>query len=171
MRDLRNINSFRSDSCWLKGDLMWLWRTLIPFNFSMYLVYSRKNFRKKFNPSYSESIQKYFESCSIQIGWKSIRLDSNQTVIIRDMNPNESERIRNQVFNPNQSELGLIQTEFSIRINPNESEVRMIGINSDWKFGLNQSEFGICYKCFSAYNAIYLYTNFSKFILNHLCSD
>ena len=43
----------------------------------------------------------------------------------------KSEPIRNQVFNPNQSDLGLIQTEFSIRINPNESEVGTIQINSD----------------------------------------
>ena len=29
----------------------------------------------------------------------------------------------NQVFNPNKSELGLVQTEFSIRINPNHSDL------------------------------------------------
>ena len=39
--------------------------------------------------------------------------------------------------------LGLIQTEFSIRINPNESEVGLIRINSDWKFDLDQSELGL----------------------------
>ena len=36
----------------------------------------------------------------------------------------------NQVFNPNKSEFGLIQTEFTVRINRNESEVGMIRI--DW---------------------------------------
>ena len=44
---------------------------------------------------------------------------------------NESEPIRNQVFNSNQSELILIQTEFSIRIDPNHSEVEMTRINSN----------------------------------------
>ena len=50
-------------------------------------------------------------------------------------NPNEPEPIRHQVFNPNQTDLGLIQTELSIRINPNESEVGMIRIDLDWKLG------------------------------------
>ena len=49
----------------------------------------------------------------------------------------------NQVFNLNYSELGLIQTEFSIRINPNECEVGIIRMDSDLKFGLDQSELGI----------------------------
>ena len=38
--------------------------------------------------------------------------------LIRGNNPKESEPIRKQVFHLNQSELGLIQTDFSIRINP-----------------------------------------------------
>ena len=59
---------------------------------------------------------------------------------MRDINPNEPEPIRKQVFNPEQCKLGLIITKFSIRINPNESKVEMIWINSDWKFGLDQSE-------------------------------
>ena len=42
-----------------------------------------------------------------------------------------------------QSELRLIQTEFSIRMNSNESEVGMIRTNSNWKFGLDQSELGL----------------------------
>ena len=58
-------------------------------------------------------------------------------------------RINQNYFNsfrylyPSQCELGLIQTEFSIRINPNESKVGMIRIDSDWKFGLDQYETGL----------------------------
>ena len=62
--------------------------------------------------------------------------------LIRVSYPNESEPIRNQVFNPNHFELGLIHTEFSIRINPNHSDLGFIRIRSDWKFGLDQSELG-----------------------------
>ena len=46
----------------------------------------------------------------------------------------------NQIFSPKQSELGLIQTESSIRINMNESEVVMIRIDSNWKFGRIDSD-------------------------------
>ena len=35
-----------------------------------------------------------------------------------------------------------IHSDISIRANANESEVGMIRINSDWKFGLDQSELG-----------------------------
>ena len=41
-------------------------------------------------------------------------------------------------MNPNQSE-----TKFSIQINPNEFERGMIRIDSDWKFGLDQSDLGL----------------------------
>ena len=46
-------------------------------------------------------------------------------------------------MNSNESELGLFQTEFSIRINPNNSDLELMGIDTDWKFVLNQSELGL----------------------------
>ena len=52
----------------------------------------------------------------------------------------QSELILNHVFNPNQSELALIQTEFSIEINSNNSNLGFIRIVFDWKFALDQSE-------------------------------
>ena len=69
-------------------------------------------------------------------GQKSIRLNPIQSETSIQMNPS-------QVVNPNKSELGLFQTEFSIRINPNESEAGMIQINSNRKFGLDQSKLGL----------------------------
>ena len=63
--------------------------------------------------------------------------------LIRGNYPNESEPIRNQGFIPNQPELGLIQTEFSIRINPNKSKVGMIQIGRYWKFALELSVIGL----------------------------
>ena len=67
----------------------------------------------------------------IEIHSESIRtVPIHSNICIRG-NANHSEPIRNQVFNPDQSELGLIQTEFSIRNNLNESKVGMIRIVSD----------------------------------------
>ena len=61
----------------------------------------------------------------------------NRSDLIRFNPRRQSEWIRT---NPNQSELGLIQTQFSIRINPNHSDLGFIRIDSDWKLGLDQSE-------------------------------
>ena len=54
-------------------------------------------------------------------GQKSIRLNpiTSETSIRMNLNQYET-KFRIQI-NPHQFELGLIQTEFSIRINPNES--------------------------------------------------
>ena len=47
---------------------------------------------------------------------------------------------------------GLIQPEFFIRINPNHSDLGLSRINSEWKFGLDQSELGMIW--------VYTETNF-----------
>ena len=57
----------------------------------------------------------------------------------------------NQVFNPNKSELGIIQTEFSNRIfeqNQNKSKVKMMQINLDWK--IYSDLFGLIFYPFSS---------------------
>ena len=46
-------------------------------------------------------------------------------------------------MNSNQSELGLIKTEFSIRINQNYSDLGFMRIDSDWKLGFDQLRFEI----------------------------
>ena len=61
--------------------------------------------------------EKRFVTHLMKNGKKSIQPNPIHSDIYIRANPNEPEPIRNQVFNPNQSELGLIQTEFSIRIN------------------------------------------------------
>ena len=52
------------------------------------------------------------------------------------INPAESDTIRG--INPNEYEI--IQTAFSIRINPNHFDFGFILINSNSKFGFDQSE-------------------------------
>ena len=79
--------------------------------------------------------EKRFVSHLMKNGRKSIWLNSINSETSIWMNPNESEAIWNQYLNPDQSDLGFIQTEFSIRINPNESKVGMIRIDLDWNFG------------------------------------
>ena len=64
----------------------------------------------------------------------------NRSDLIRFNSRQQSEPIGNQVLNPNQSELGLIQTKILIKINPNHSDLGFIRIDPDWKLCLNQSE-------------------------------
>ena len=75
--------------------------------------------------------EKRFVPRLLKNGQKSIRLNPINFETSIQMNPNECESIRNQVFNTDQSELGFIQTEFAIRINTNNSDLRFIRINSD----------------------------------------
>ena len=71
----------------------------------------------------------------------SIRINLNQSEVknrsnlIRFNPRRQSEWIRNQILNPNQSEVWLIQNEFSIRINSNHFNHGFIRIDYDWKFG------------------------------------
>ena len=60
-----------------------------------------------------------------------MKMVKNQSDLIRLIPRHEFEPIRNQVFNPHQSEPGSTQTQFPIRINRNESKVGMIRIDSD----------------------------------------
>ena len=104
-------------------------------------VFLRKSIRLKFIPSQAELFQfipiivsepmriipnqseQNFVSRLIKNSKKSIRFNPIQSKASIRMNPN-------QVFNSSQSELGLIQTEFSIRIILNESEGGMIRIDA-----------------------------------------
>ena len=77
--------------------------------------------------------EKLFVSRLMKNGKKSIRSHPIQSEATIRMNPKPS-------F---QSKLRLIQTEFSIRIKPNHFDRGFIRIDSDWKFGLDQSELGL----------------------------
>ena len=59
------------------------------------------------------------------VWWKTAKNQSDLIRLIPRHQSDESEPIRNQVFNPNQSDFGFIR------------------IDSDWKFGLHQSEIGL----------------------------
>ena len=75
-----------------------------------------------------------------------IVLDENGKKLIWPNPRQQSEWVRTNPklsFQSDQSELGLIQTELSIRINPNHFDLGFIGIDSDWKFSLEQSELGL----------------------------
>ena len=75
--------------------------------------------------------EKRFVSRLMKNGQKSFRLNPINSERSIRMNPNESETKFTIQINPSQFEFGLIQTEFSIRINLNESKVEMIPIDSD----------------------------------------
>ena len=69
--------------------------------------------------------EKCFVTCLMKNGRKSIRPNPRQI----------SEWIRTNPKPCFQSELRLIQTEFSFRINSNHSDLGFIRIDSDWKLG------------------------------------
>ena len=74
--------------------------------------------------------EKRFVSRLMKKGQKSIRLNLIHSEASIRMNPN-------QVFNPNQSEIGLIQTEFLIRIIPTSDSFVLNRIITDWKLGMD----------------------------------
>ena len=69
--------------------------------------------------------EKRFVSPLMKKGQKSIRLNLINSETSMRMNPNQYET----PFNSDQSELGFIQIEFSIRINPNNSDIGFIRID------------------------------------------
>ena len=94
-----------------------------------------KNYSDSFRylyPSQCELFRSNPKNVLYLVWWKTVK---NQSDLIRLIPKDQSEPIRNQVFNPDKSELRLIQTEFSIRINPNESKVGLTRIDLDWKLG------------------------------------
>ena len=80
-------------------------------------------------PRQSESFRTNQKNVLYLVWQKTLENQSDLIRLIPRINPNESEPIRSQFFNPNESELGFIETELLFRINPNESEVGMIRIN------------------------------------------
>ena len=92
-------------------------------------------------PSQCESFRTNSKNFFYLVWWKTVK---NQSDLIRLIPRDQSEWI---LTNPkpsfNQSELGLIQTEFLIRINRNRSDLGFIPIDSDWKFDLDQFEIGL----------------------------
>ena len=96
-------------------------------------------------PSQCESFRTNPKNVLYLVWWKTVK---NQSDLIRLIPRHESEPIRNQVFNPHQSELESIQTEFPIRINRNDSKVGMIRIDSYWSvlktwFRISSGSFGL----------------------------
>ena len=89
-------------------------------------------------PSQCESFRTNPKNVLYLVWWKMVKNRSDLIRFnpkqlsewIRSNYPNESEPIRNQVLNLNQSELGMIQTEFSIKINPNHPDLGFIQIDS-----------------------------------------
>ena len=83
-------------------------------------------------PSQCESFRTNMKKALYLVWWKTVK---NRSDLIRFNSRQQSEPIRNQVFNPNPSELGWFQTEFSIRTNLNHSNLGFIRIDIDWKLG------------------------------------
>ena len=103
---------------------------LIFWRSSLAKVSDRNSFRanqnyfdsfRSFYPSQCESSRTNPKNVLYLICWKMVK---NRSDLIRFNPRQQSKWIRNQVFNPNISEVGMIR------------------INSDWKFGLDQSENG-----------------------------
>ena len=75
--------------------------------------------------------EKHFVSRLMKNDQKPIRINPiNSETSIR-MNPNQSETKFSNQINPNQSELGLTQTEFLIRINAIHPDLGFIRIDSE----------------------------------------
>ena len=79
----------------------------------------------RFIPNQSK---KRFVSCLMKNGKKSMRLNLNSSETSTRSNLTASFQSRSIRINPS---LGLIQTEFSIKINPNHSDLGFIRIDSD----------------------------------------
>ena len=86
-------------------------------------------------PSQCESFRTNPKNVLYLVSWKMVK---NRSDLIRFNPRRQSKWIRTNPkssIQSDQSELGFIQTEFSIRFNPNHSDLEFIRIASDWKLG------------------------------------
>ena len=123
------------------------------------LFRANQNYSNSFRylyPSKYESFWTNPKNFLYLVWWKKIKNRSDQ---IRFNPRQQSGWIQNQIFHPNRSELGLIQTEFSIRINTDHSALGFIRINSDWKFARNDSDWKLVFGLVRIHSDCYLGLN------------